>query len=453
MKTMKFLTAGLLALAVAGSALADTTLKITGSTAYRKALYAGVVDTLSANGTVNVAWYGNAALTSANQVIFMAGTSPNKVTIQCCMAGSVGGVNWVANALDVATDKDRVGTATAWLDSTNTTNTVTVNTSTGALTVTGSGVLTSPVWAAAAPAGITMSDSFQDSTQFNSTDYTALNEQGSAIGIVEFVFAKGKEYVNVTAANSTAYGRFTNMTALGFRTLASSGYAPLALFTGNSADANIDVVLVGRDSDSGTRLGTFYETAYGTDQTAATQYRAYDGAGGTGNDVGTVTGAGAIKSLAQALNSGDSAGSANYAGYSSGGNVKAVLNANGDATSGVLSPRGRPAILVGYLGTGDLVSAGGQILSYNGVALYTPGTTTQVPALTEYGQYTFWTEEHMYWNGLTGLVGTVNTQKYLAKSIADKIRATYATTAAGLLESSMFASRAGEGTPVVSTLP
>ena len=80
MKSLKYIAAGALAVAAINSAFADVTLKITGSTAFRKAEYAGIVDWLTANvGPVTGAFVtdSGAALNGANQAIFVAGTTPN----------------------------------------------------------------------------------------------------------------------------------------------------------------------------------------------------------------------------------------------------------------------------------------------------------------------------------------------------------------------------------------
>ena len=61
-----------------------------------------------------------------------------------------------------------------------------------------------------------------------------------------------------------------------------------------------------------------------------------------------------------------------------------------------------------------------------------------------YGQYTFWTNEHMYYNGDT-IDGNVQT---IADGINTLINSTYATSAGGLLVGSMHVSRGAEGAVV-----
>ena len=419
MKTFKILAASLLALAVINVASA-TTLKITGSTAFRRALYASVVNQLG-SGTVKVAYVGS-SLGGANQATFTNGTD----TIQCCMAGSVGGVNWIVNNVNVATS---IGgnTAQAWISLSSNGGSATWATASVAGSApyavsggTQNATVASATFDAASAADVAMSDSYQDSTAFSSaaTGIT-LNDVNGGVGVVTFVWAKGTNHPDVAAAS---YNRLTNMTTLGAQNLIANGIAPLAAFTGNDSDLGIDVVLVGRDNDSGTRLAAFAETATGDVNTNAVQYKAFDGAGGTGNDVGTVGAAGPILSLVQTSGTG---------GYASGGNVKNVLLKS--ITAGTHDANGNPFVLVGYLGTGDTPGAG-QELTYNGVANTNNGVMR--------GADTFWTLEHMLYKSTLAAAKAT-----LADSCASGMTATYAP-ASGVLVGSMQVVRSQEGAVV-----
>jgi hypothetical protein len=224
------------------------------------------------------------------------------------------------------------------------------------------------------------------------------------------------------------------MTAQGFKALAPSGVASLELFTGVATDSAYDVVLVGRDNDSGTRLGTFYETAYGNDTTKASQFFAQDA---SNVDVGTNTGAGNIDHVVLAASVADPA--PNFQGYSSGGYVKAVLNKTCGAITSP-APRSKPCIIVAYVSISDLPSAG-LALKYSG---FTQSTSTAVT-----GQYTFWTDEHMYWNPAPSSgVAITSDQITLAQALADLVRSTYAPSAGGIKPGDMLVSRTAEGQPV-----
>ena len=255
MKSLKIFAAGLLAAASLNLASASV-LRVTGSTAFRKALYAAIVDQMG-SGVVKAAYVGTggSAFNGSNQVVFTNGTD----TIYCCMAGSTGGIHWTSQPLTVATDKDRTDPGSAWLLPSLATTVVTLGAGPG-FAITGGHEIVSPtaddpaVYEAANFANITMGDTAQGATAFRSTlGFPALTQIGAAVGVQQYVFAKGKKYDNVAQAS---YDRFTNVTPGAFQFLASAGVAKLSLFTGNSGDTGVDVVLVGRDNDSGTRAST-----------------------------------------------------------------------------------------------------------------------------------------------------------------------------------------------------
>ena len=440
MKLFKTLAVGLVAAAAINVASADVVIKITGSTAFRKCEYSGIVDWLQTNvGPVTGAYVtdSGSAMNGSNQAVFVAGTSPNKVTIQCGQGGSSGGLRFTVQGTSTFASIYPDGSLTnkTWVSASNTLASVTLA-SPGAQIAGGQPYTTAAAaWDAAARADITMADTYQDSTQWNSSNYDTLTEiPGGALGINAFVFAKGAKYTNVPQAS---YDRLTNVQPVQFQYLAATGTAPLSLFTGNSADTGIDVVLVGRDYDSGTRAVTFYENQYGNDTTVAVQYRAKDA---SNVDVGDGSSPGNVDHFVQATDpNGDG-----YAGYNSGGYVKNVLQKAGGT---VLSPNGNPAIVLAYVGTGDIPSTSSQILTHQGV---TNGVvSTNGGALNTnvaYGQYTFWDPEHMYYISLAGTnFSTVGTQKYVAKGIADRIRGFDVGATSAVAISAMQCSKAGEG--------
>jgi len=431
MKLIKSLALGALALAVASVASAAT-LKITGSSAFRKALY----DSILASGYTKAAYVGS-SLNGSNQAAFFNGTD----YIQTCIAGSVGGVNWVANNINAGTSPT-ASKAISWINPTGgaawatptigAAPTYTITGGTQLATSQSSAPLATWEGAgvgAGALADVTMSDSYQDSTAYSAaaTGQTLTDVLGG-VGVVPFVFAKGLKHASVPQAS---YDRFTNVSALAFQNLAANGVAPLSTFTGNSADAGIDVVLTGRDNDSGTRLATNFETGFGNVDTYMFQYQPFAGA----TDAGTGTGLTINSFTAFNLGTGQ-------AGYASGGSVKNVLL---NAVTGN-SPNGNPYIILGYLGEGDSPTAGvlagvgsaGQELKYNG---QTYGSDLYA---VQNANYTFWTVEHMYYRS------SLSTAKQtVAGTIATALKSTYATAyASGILLPSMNCSRSSEGTVV-----
>ncbi|MEJ1972691.1 MAG: hypothetical protein WDM96_09600 [Lacunisphaera sp.] len=364
------------------------------------------------------------------QAIFSNGTD----TVQTCLAGSVGGINWIVNNGSVATvapfdPSYAAKTGTAWLAVSNlpaSGNITSISADANFDVTTTGAVLGSPAWEGASGADFTMSDSLQASTPYSATvTGVTLVNAGSVpataanIGVVQFVFAKGDN----GGIGATADAFFTNMSALGFRNLVNNGFEQLSAFTGISSDDGKYVLLVGRDSDSGTRLATAYETGFGDVNTAMNQWKAYDsssvdlgGAAGTIDNVLPVSG---------------------QAGYSSGGNVKTVLQSIVTASSKIQGDSA-PFILVGYVGTGDIPSAD-RVIKYNGV--------TQTDEATRNGQYTFWTHEQAYYKSTLATA-----QKTIANAIADGIKSTYATASKGVIESTMKADRGAEGALVIRTI-
>jgi len=434
MKLVKSLAIGALALASISSSFA-TTVKVTGSTAYRKALYAGIIQQLGGATAVKAAYIGS-SLAGANQAIFTNGTD----TVISCMAGSVGGIDWVSNGGNVATVAPFNGatyvakTATAWLDASNLTAAAFGNvTLDGTNAISGGGLaLTSPVYSAASTADFTMSDSLQSSTPADDQVNTLTQATGEAVGVVEFMFAKG-DSANVDATSS--YARFTNMTSLGFQNLVANGTVPMAAFTGDPADKTTLVALVGRDNDSGTRLAAAFETGLNDVNFAMNQFLAQDS---SGNDVG-IAGSGTIAKLVPAADV--------LSGYSSGGQVKACLNAPVSSSATIKIGKNFVAkkfVLVGYVGTGDKptvaptggVAASEKFLSYNGVAWDSTGLKTQL------GQYTFWTYEQAYY-----LPTLDSAKQILVDAIVTAIKP-LAPAANGVTISSMQASRLSEGAVV-----
>jgi hypothetical protein len=425
MKLIKTLALGVVALALTSAAQA-VTVKVTGSTAYRKALYAAAINYLGGAANVRAAYIGT-SLSSASQVTFINPTSGD--VIQACMAGSVGGVDWVVHGTNAKTSPTANDTQ-AWINPSFATaaTTTAVTLAAGPGYGIGGGVAyattTVGLYGAASPADFCTSDSLQDSTAHTaaSTGVTltpATTDTGS-IGVVQFLFAKGTQHPAVSAA---AYGRFTNMTALGYQALAASGVAPLSFFTGVSTDSAYNVALVGRDNDSGTRLGTNFETGYGNTDTPISQYRGFDV---TGKDVGSASGALTV------INSLTAVGG--VVGYASGGHVKKMLDATYvDATHPLAG--GKPCILVAYVGTGDKPAVSSQNLTYNGVV--------QTDSATQSGQYSFWTYAQLYYNPTLDV-----TKAAVATALADAIQTDYATAAVGFKIADMLSSRGTEGSVI-----
>jgi hypothetical protein len=398
MKSLKLLSAGLLALAVVASASASQ-IKITGSTAIRKALYAGIVRTLSADGTVYVTscdpLFNNKTPDGAQQAVFVSVSGGAIVnSVQTCLSGSVGGIGYVVTAGNVQSSITAVGNPDkAWMTvpavATITANwpTVTVNAG-GTFTYAGGTVtlngaagnrgqtvnVDASFFDAAATASVCMSDSLQDSTSYDSVSWgNALSDTQE--GTVTFTLVKGQKHPSF-AASGSPYEDLTNISAQNFQALVSKGHIDLSQITGKVADAGVDVVLVGRNSDSGTRLGVFAETGVGPVTTGAAQYYPLN-AGGT--DASTGSGS-AIASWTPVASDQD--------GYDSGAFVK--QSCLDTIAAGAHGPSGASTFIeVAYVSMGDLPAASLQ-LTYNGVL------ASQANVIG--GTYTLWTTEHFLYD-------------------------------------------------------
>jgi len=419
MKIIKTLGAALVALASVGIASAQVNIKITGSTAFRKAAYFSIVDSLNNVKIATTAASGGDMTGAAQAVIVGTGKSSSSysgqtVTVQTAFAGSVGGINATANSLSTIPGSGFANNAT-WLSASNITSSTplaTVNTGTGTITGFTTVAASSSTCDAAAIPNATFSDSFQSSSPFPTPALNDENPAGLGVGVVQFFWVKENDTGNSVAAS------LTNISSMQANLLLSAGILPLSVFTGNPADGATDVVLVGRNNDSGTRLDTEAESFSGS------------GSFGFGNS---------IESQYQPIiTSGKVSGtnSVGDAGYSSGGNVAAALA--GIQSAGATDSNGSPFIFVGYVGKSDTktaVAGGATVLSYNGVTY--PYTSSD--AVVQNGAYSFWSYEHIYYKS-----GLSTGQVALAKDIGNQLR-TVDVAQSGISIASMNVSRSIEG--------
>lgn len=345
-KYVSTVIAGVALLAIAGSASAQTVVRITGSTAYRKFAHLGIANSLQQPFTLG---YSGTDPLAAGQAEFI-GTTTNgiPVDIKCSWGGSVSGLIAVVNT-------NPVGTVTQfWPAFTNMNNNAT---STGTTISGGTPSLTGP-YDAPVRGDVAMSDSFQGTAGFSGL----LNVLGDGkVGVVVFAYHR----------NNGAPASMNNITLLQAKNLLTNGQVPLSQWTGIEADSTTPVFCVGRDADSGTRVVTFAEDAFGVFN-LPTQYQIN-------------TTAGAVTSINlfpdQTINGVLYANGSS--GYASGGNVKTALSATGSLAQG--------GWLCGYMGGTDIGgAAGGAPMQWNGVTYDTPAGEN-----VKQGLYTFWSYELM----------------------------------------------------------
>ncbi len=220
-------------LAFAPLASADTEFRITGSTAFRSAVHAGLLNSFftaapkyghsNAGGAISTAsksiWQGS--------VTGIAGTT----TVRCTWSGSATGIQSVT-----------AGSNVSFL------TTAAIPASPGE----NPGQSASENLAAHAA----FSDVGQTSTSFLTPPL-----DDTPVGVVVFSWVVND--TSATGASVLARYGFDNVTAQAARALYTTGQQPKALFTGNPLDEAKPVFATGRDTGSGTRITMLAETKYG----------------------------------------------------------------------------------------------------------------------------------------------------------------------------------------------
>jgi hypothetical protein len=245
---------------------------------------------------------------------------------------------------------------------------------------------------------IAFSDTYQSTSlfrggkKFNGVTYTTLtgfnNSADGICGVNQFVW--------ITGSNCP----ISNITSMQARNLLANGTMPTAQFTGNRAHDGTGVYLIGRNSDSGTRLSVQGEVGFGANEKPQ-QY--------------LVTSKSAISLWIPETINGLSLDDG-QSGYDSGGTMAKVFteaakyplndNVTGDDTYGA-------NYIIGYMGVGDAINKNTllpdvniKLLTFNGVACTIDNIKN--------GQYSLWTWEHLYYNP---------SATALAKSVANAIGA------------------------------
>ena len=323
------MTAAVLGAAVTGNA--QTVIDITGSTAGRSAVQKAIQTVLSNETFV---FNTGKTITNCDKSLFKGDIGGTPVIVRTSWSGSAAGVR------DVAQNNSSVWFANTAINTVALNNTaINLNNST-ANTVQD-------------VAEIAFSDVFQSSTIYQTpalVDDTA--------GIIPFKF-----FASADAPLPVVDGTpgLTDITTLQARFLWGSGYIPLAMFTGVSADQTTYIYATGRDPESGTRITTMAEIGYGVFG-AVQQYQP------------TIV-SGAVTSVALWPAGTYIEGNG---GYSSGSGVKPALEANAFVNSNGL---------ISYLGSSDWSSVAKE-LTWNGNS-YSAANVIE-------GKYTFWGYLHQF---------------------------------------------------------
>ena len=472
MKISKFILAGSLALALAGTVSAATpVLHITGAGTYRPATQKAIEDILNTGYTFG---YTGSSHYKPNASIYYGTLKSNSqpIIIETYWAGDLSGAvttglrtsisSWIktdAATLATLTASGVVLSSTYQAESAipDLASTVSYYTSSAATIATQGAT-------GRTDANILLNAHFKDAGS------AGLAGGAGAVGIAPFEWVIGRLANGYTAP-------FTNITQQQANALITNGYLPIAAFTGSSSQLYQYAILVGRSEDAGARTVPFAEAQNGFGNPPQQYQLTFSGSNLTTQADGLVTGGtnatvtGLYLWPANApLNQLPSLNWSLYghSGYNITSDLSNALSAvnpvaaaslafgNGsDANDPTAAPTGiTHAYFVGYNGIADassLITAGGTALSYNGVPYSV--------AAVQNGQYTLWSYAHYYYIG-SGANQLSGVPKQAADDLADKVYTTDAdinssgahssTTGVGIfLNASVLVSRPGvEGTPV-----
>jgi len=461
MKTLKTLAAGLLAMALIGTASAQTTyIRITGAQGLRGAVHQGIGNILQPGYTVG---YQGTSLSTAMQAVFSGTTATGDypVIIKTSYGTSTNGIRTMVKSLPVTT----------WLQD----------------GLVGSGKNSGP-YESGTTADVTVSGEFQSTTRFPTP---VLTDQ--IIGVFPYVWVR----------NAGSPATISNINSTLAKALFQGGQTTLSMFTGDPNDGETLVTLIGRDEGASSRECLFAESGFGI-YGSPLQFKLT--ITGTAGPTGTVTGAdaypasvvdgvsypaghsgyGSFSTLVAALNTPNSLASTGgwVIGYSdivdailvnpgvvatatatvTSGSISSITVTNGGTnynsdpyitisggggsganayatvTNGVITGITMISGGSGYTSAPTVSISGGALMNWNGF----PYSQTAV----EQGQYTYWSYAHfLYRSSFTGVAKTVANQ--LAKQIHD----VDIVVGGNSLLKNMTVGRSGDGAPVTPGNP
>src|SRR5260221_10213587 len=408
MKLLKTILASCLAFALISAASAQTTIHITGSTAFRAAVYQAIQNILAPGFVYG---YSGTTLSKASQAIFTGNTSVGSIAviIKASFNGSVGGISTVAANLTIGPGGSLTGGG-GWLVNSTAQST--------------GGTPNAPaVYDPAVTADVAMADCFQASAP---KKFRTPSLHDTNVGVVTFEW--------VLTPGSAALGTIntsTNLTSADVTSSLVNGTLHLSSLSGNSGGPDL-VQAVGRDEDSGTRIQALACSGLAVGTHLKQNQPLYDGnttpiipppAPGT-----QITGAKLWPAvLLNTINypRGDS-------GYNGGGPLAAGIN--------VSHSGGRPTYknwFLTYFGINDAATVTtGTIVQFNG--------NTYSSSAVENGTYTYWGYEHLFYRASFSGNG---------KTAADQIAANVTSTTAsisGILRSAMTVHRTKDGGPILA---
>ena len=355
MKSILPIAVAVLSLEFAGTASAQNYVYITGSTAFRNAIYDAFAGTTVFDAPPTIAVYGaNAALNphTGNQMDFEGTIGGASYIIKCAWSGSEAGIGDVVSTTQTRTFSNDIGV----------------------------GGVTAGVFSSAPPSTVshTVDLAPADNSQAASKTKTPALTQFNVVGIIPFVWVKNAQGHPYTPGTFPDYDRLVNVTHPQIR-VALTGGTKLALLTGNSADTKF-VYVSGRDNNSGTRVNCLADCGYGITKTVS-QFNL----GGV-NGAPTITGVG-------------------NGGQSSGGTLANTMGISGSATTADPVNGGTGWYAIGYMGMPDYLETASLL---DAVALTLNGVAESTAAIQE-GQYSYWGRVHIYAKNAPNLTAAAQT--------------------------------------------
>jgi hypothetical protein len=273
MKISTKIAAALLALGIVSQASADPTIYLTGSTAFRSTAFSSLANNSGPSaggvfdaGTVTYATWGNSTAASANYMVFHGNVNGSPIFIDCAWSGSEAGIASACNATLGNTDRNGNpitlnGSPETWVNATNATL------ASGGI-VNSSNPTSGQLELSSHGADLSQADTSQaiSWTPFVANTPTALKDYGVE-GIVTFTITRNNQNGNsgtgIPTGASNEWVHCSNITLPQLNTLFSSGVAPAGFISGNLADDDFVVYLVGRNLGSGTRMNMLGDSTYG----------------------------------------------------------------------------------------------------------------------------------------------------------------------------------------------
>jgi hypothetical protein len=273
---------------------------------------------------------------------------------------------------------------------------------------------------------ICFSDTAQAASIFRGTkagdgvNYATLS--GAPVAIVGFTW-----FVNNAATNAG----IRNITSEVARALITAGKLPVSFFTGLASDSTNGVYLFGRNPDSGTRVTTLLNMKSGTVDPIKQYYY-------SNNNTIYLTPLETINGISTRFtgNSGYNSGStiAAHLANTLGTGTNLFISTNGVTRSGYSGANWG----IGYIAGGDLSGKGGvTAINYNGVSMNTTNIIN--------GSYPFWSKEYLYQN--TSRSNAVSSAVFNAIKTASLIKSTD-TGKCTVNLTNMIVDRTGDGASV-----